>query len=84
MLQQLPTAADRFAALDEKVPIGDYNYTHFRTEHLLKDGKRTLTNRGILAGELAPDFELPRSVGGTLRLSELRGQPVILHFGSYS
>ncbi len=83
-MQQIPTAAERFATLEHKVPIDAYNPEHFRTKHLLKDGKRTLTNRGILPGELAPDFELPRSDGGTLRLSDLRGRPVLLHFGSIS
>ncbi|WP_163272031.1 peroxiredoxin [Chelativorans alearense] len=28
----------------------------------------------------APDFELPRDGGGSLRLSELRGKPVVLYF----
>lgn len=31
-------------------------------------------------GSEAPDFELPRDGGGTLRLSELRGKPVVLYF----
>lgn len=31
------------------------------------------------AGEPAPDFELP-STGGTVRLSDLRGRPVVLFF----
>ncbi len=36
-------------------------------------------------GEMAPDFELPRSGGGApVRLSELRGRPVALIFGSYT
>ena len=78
------TATQQFAALDEKVPLADYNYEHFRTEHLLEDGKRTMTDRGIMPGEIAPDFELPQAGGGTLRLSELRGSPVLLHFGSFS
>lgn len=81
---QIPNAADRFATLDHKQPVTDYNFDHFRTKHLLRDGKRTIANRGILPGELAPDFELPQSGGSPLRLSDLRGQPVVLHFGSYS
>ncbi|WP_274423973.1 thioredoxin-dependent thiol peroxidase [Chelativorans sp. YIM 93263] len=31
-------------------------------------------------GSKAPDFELPRDGGGTLRLSDLRGNPVVLYF----
>ncbi len=80
----VPTAPERFATLEERVPLEEYNFTHFRTKHLLKDGKRTLQKRGIAPGEVAPDFELPRAGGGTLRLSDLRGRPVVLHFGSIS
>ena len=32
------------------------------------------------AGEPAPDFELPSTSGGTVRLSEQRGRPVVLFF----
>ncbi len=31
-------------------------------------------------GDIAPDFELPRDGGGTLRLSDLRGSAVVLYF----
>ncbi len=31
-------------------------------------------------GDLAPDFDLPRDGGGSLRLSQLRGKPVVLYF----
>jgi peroxiredoxin Q/BCP len=31
-------------------------------------------------GTIAPEFELPRDGGGTVRLSELRGNPVVLYF----
>ena len=34
------------------------------------------------AGELAPDFVLPALDGGELRLSDLRGTPVMIEFGS--
>ena len=33
----------------------------------------------LLPGALAPDFELPSS-GGTIRLSQLRGKPVVIFF----
>ncbi|UUP19346.1 peroxiredoxin [Nitratireductor thuwali] len=35
---------------------------------------------GLEKGNEAPDFELPKDGGGTLRLSSLRGNPVILYF----
>ncbi|HEV2316367.1 MAG TPA: peroxiredoxin [Thermoplasmata archaeon] len=34
----------------------------------------------IAEGEMAPDFEGPTSAGSRLKLSELRGHPVILYF----
>jgi tetratricopeptide (TPR) repeat protein len=37
-----------------------------------------------LFGKAAPDVELRRREGGTFRLSSLRGQPVLLVFGSYT
>ncbi len=78
------TAVQKFASKENKLSLEEYNLEHFRTKHLLNDGKRTLTNEGIQPGEIAPDFELPRADGGSLRLSDLRDKPVILHFGSIS
>ncbi|HMJ97096.1 MAG TPA: peroxiredoxin, partial [Thermoleophilaceae bacterium] len=34
----------------------------------------------IERGEIAPDFELPDQDGNPVRLSELRGSPVVLYF----
>jgi hypothetical protein len=66
------------------LPPEAYNYEHFRTRHLLSDAAATLQARGIPPGEPAPDFDLPQVGGGTLRLSDLRGRPTLLHFGSYT
>ncbi len=60
-----------------------YNYPAYswdlETDELarwLADGPRT--------GEMAPDFELTDLDGTTVRLSNLRGRPVVIEFGSYS
>ncbi len=79
-----PNAMQQFNTLPERVPVEDYNLEHFRTIHLLRDARRTLTNQGVPPGALAPDFELPRVGGDAMRLSDLRGRPTILHFGSYT
>ena len=34
----------------------------------------------LALGDLAPDFDLPTDRGGTLRLSSLRGRPVVVYF----
>ncbi len=74
----------RFVGLENKMSIDEYNFEHFLTKHLLSDAQATIEERGIKPSEMAPDFELPCVGGGSLRLSELRGKPVILHFGSFS
>lgn len=81
---QAPQAADLFERLPDKLPEPAYNFAHFRFEHLREDARRTLARAGIRPGELAPDFELPLVGGGTLRLSDLRGKPALLHFGSFT
>jgi len=35
---------------------------------------------GVTAGDPAPDFSLPDQQGRTIRLKQLRGQPVVLYF----
>ncbi len=77
-------AAQQFAALDGKMEVDDYNFAHFRTKHLLADLRATLAKQGVRPGDMAPDFALPRPEGGSVRLSELRGRPVLLHFGSFT
>ena len=34
----------------------------------------------LTAGDMAPDFTLPRDGGGSVSLSEMRGSPVVLYF----
>lgn len=79
-----PEVAPRFARLEERQSVAEYNFAHFHTLILIEDVKRTINKVGIAPGVEAPDFELPTAVGGSLRLSELRGRPVVLHFGSLS
>ncbi|MBA3321555.1 MAG: hypothetical protein H0T45_08970 [Pyrinomonadaceae bacterium] len=81
----VPVVAQEFVNLEERTSLDNYNFNHFRTAHLLQDAKRTISKQGIEPGALAPDFELLRADGqGSLRLSELRGWPVVVHFGSLS
>ncbi len=61
-------------------PIGQFNFEHFRMRHMLAE----LLRPGLLPGTEAPDLELPSTDGTSLRLSALRGQPVFLHFVSYT
>jgi thioredoxin-dependent peroxiredoxin len=35
---------------------------------------------GLNAGDMAPDFELPRNGGGTVSLAQFRGNDVVLYF----
>ncbi len=74
----------RFEKLPTKQPAADYNFAHFSAKVLIEDARRTLRAEGICAGEIAPDFQLPKVGGGSIRLSDLRGRPVLLHFGSYT
>ncbi len=41
-----------------------------------------LESRSLQAGDAAPDFELTALTGETIRLSQLRGQPVLLNMGA--
>ena len=64
--------------------LNEYNYEHFRPKHLLADLWKTIRGEGLQSGALALDFELESTEGGRVRLSDLRGQPVILRFGSFT
>ena len=61
-------------------PAEDFNFRHFRARHMVAELLRT----GLPPGWEAPDFELPSADGEQVRLSELRAQPVLLHFVSYT
>lgn len=61
-----------------------YNFKHFRSKHLLNDALSTIKGTGIQPGELAPNFTLPAVGDETVSLQELRGKPVLLHFGSFT
>jgi hypothetical protein len=80
----VPDATPASAGTAQPLPPDEYNFEHFRTRHLLYDVTGTIEKRGIRPDEPAPDFELPRVGGGTLRLSDQRDQPTLLHFGSYT
>lgn len=64
------------------LPLGDYNYEHFRTRHFVADLVKTARGEGVQPGQEAPDFALATTDGERVRLGGLRGTPVVLHFGS--
>ncbi|MDP9380579.1 MAG: hypothetical protein M3Q29_10620 [Chloroflexota bacterium] len=82
MATAVPQVRERFEALDRKTSVEDYNYKHFRTKHYLADARANILVIGVQPGEVAPDFYLPRTDGGYQGLTELRGKPVLLRFGS--
>ena len=65
-------------------PAHDVNFRHFRPRHMAAELLRTVRTDGVLPGNEAPDFDLEMTDGGRLRLRDLRGRPVLLHFGSYT
>lgn len=67
---------------DAKQRAEEYNFKHFRTKHLLYDAWATTRSIGVQPGQIAPDFTLHLLDGGPITLSQLRGRPVLLHFGS--
>lgn len=61
-------------------PIEDFNFRHFRMRHMVAE----LLRPGLAPGSAAPDLELRSTDGTTVRLTDLRGQPVLIHFVSYT
>lgn len=66
--------------IDRLDPSADFNFEHFRMRHMLAE----LLRPGLPPGTEAPDLELPSTDGTQHQLSALGGQPVLLHFVSYT
>lgn len=64
------------------VSAAEYNYDHFHPKYLAEDAKLAASPKGVVPGDVAPDFELRDTQGRTWRLSDLRGKPVVLITGS--
>ena len=73
-----PTARN----MAEPVSPAEYNYDHFDPKYFLEDAKLAMKPKGVVPGNVAPDFELQDSEGRAWRLSDLRGMPVVLITGS--
>jgi hypothetical protein len=61
-------------------PIDDFNFQHFQMRHMVAE----LLRFGLAPGTEAPDFELQSTDGEIVRLRDLLGMPVVLHFVSYT
>jgi hypothetical protein len=80
-----PMTSEQSSITPVRIPRPEtYNYEHFRAKHILEEVQRLVARAGVAPGAPAPDFELSRVGGGSLRLSGLRGTPVLLHFGSFT
>ncbi|MDI3341430.1 MAG: TlpA disulfide reductase family protein [Sphaerobacter sp.] len=75
-----PLESPTAASLAGPAPPG-YNYPHLTTGVVLDTLRRTVRG-GLQPGSLAPDFALATTEGEPVRLGALRGQPVLLIFGS--
>ncbi len=70
--------------LGSQQQLNEYNYEHFRPKHLLADIWKSIRGEGLQPDAQAPDFEMETTEGDWVRLSELRGRPVVLRFGSFT
>lgn len=79
-------AGDRWpeGLVDRLDPPSDFNFRHFRMRHMAAELIRTFNGSGMHPGGEAPDFELETTTGERLRLHDLRGRPVLVHFVSYT
>jgi Iodothyronine deiodinase len=71
------------AAASAPEPTHSYNYDAFDFAFEQAEFARWLST-GPRIGEPAPEFELMDLDGNAVRLSDLRGKPVVLEFGSYT
>ncbi|MCO6453486.1 MAG: TlpA family protein disulfide reductase [Caldilineales bacterium] len=68
------------------IPLADKNQrredwlTNIRAQRPIRTLVKAETVQGLRPGNTPPDFTLPLLDGGTMRLSDLRGQPVLLNF----
>ncbi|MFY9398716.1 MAG: redoxin domain-containing protein [Desulfomonilia bacterium] len=76
------TVTELFDAMETRLGVQDYNYSHFSRNHIAMDIRGTRTGRGIGPGCPAPDFELEDTDSNLVQLSDLRGKPVVLRFSS--
>lgn len=76
------TAVRNAKGMAPKVESENYNYEHFHPSLFAEDAELAVSPRGVVAGDLAPDFELRDTEDRLWRLSELRGKPVVLITGS--
>lgn len=76
------TATPTARSTAEPVSPSQYNYEHFHPKYFLEDAKLAVKPKGVVPGDVAPDFELQDTEGRTWRLSDLRGKPVVLITGS--
>ena len=67
--------------LEEKPEFlgGSYNLVVWKPKTAEHEYLRTMAPK---VAEMAPDFTLPLLDGGEVRLSSLRGKPVMIEFGS--
>jgi hypothetical protein len=82
--EQRGSAAEQGTDLERHRREREYNYEHFLTGHFLADLRRLVRGEGVRPGQEAPDFELESTNGERVRLSALRGKPVVLRFTSFT
>jgi len=84
-----PTVAPPSTSLSRRAvewldPPEDFNFRHFRMRHMLAELLRGAADHVVVPGQPAPDFALEGARGERVRLLDLRGRPVLLHFVSYT